>query len=135
MPETTIIGDDAIEVGDKIRFIPRAGGHKWWTVQARDERYIIATQQAPFRPKGEQIYTIVDLVGPAFGYNGIRPGPIRSSSNHLGGGWDEGWPELLAELQAGTVQLSHRRMAAVDEIITQKEDQAPVGSFGEELET
>lgn len=105
-----------IKAGDRIGFTPKEGGHAWWTVQVRDERFIIATQQAPFKPRGEQLYTIVDLSGYTHARNGVRPGVIRSSSDMLGGGWDEGWPALLAGLQSGKVRLSTRRHAPVDEI-------------------
>lgn len=105
-----------VKVGDRISFTPKAAGHRWWTVEACDDRFIIATQQAPFRPKGELFYTIVDLTGYTHAHNGVRPGVIRSSSDMLGGGWDEGWPELLAALQSGEVRLSTRRHAPVDHI-------------------
>ena len=107
---------DAIRVGDKIRFEPR-GGRRWWTVRDRDERFIVATAQAPFQPKGELWYTIVDLTGwQEKRYNGAGNGVVRSSLNSLGGGWptdDESLAEIIPSLHSGEWELSHRRVANV----------------------
>lgn len=114
---TTQIPD--IKIGDRIRFLPQ-GGNRWWTVGARDERFIIASQQAPFEPKGTLQYTVVDLTGWTFTYNGVGPGIVRSSINLIGGGYDldeTGWADqMLAELQSGELELSHRRVMRVDRI-------------------
>jgi hypothetical protein len=109
-----------ITVGSRIRFDPQ-GGNWWWTVRARNDRFIIATQQAPFLPKGKVQYTVVDLTGWTYTYNGVRPGMVRSSLNTLGGGYDlgpdgEGCEQMLAELDAGTWELSRRRVMGVRQI-------------------
>lgn len=104
-----------ITIGDKIRFTPQ-NDKIWWTVQARDERFIIATRQAPFRPKGDEWYTVVDLTGWTYTYNGVRPGVIRSYINVVGGGWDRGWDEALRSLQSGEFEPSRRGVMAVDGI-------------------
>lgn len=107
---------DAIRVGDKIRFDPN-GGRRWWTVRDRDERFIVATTQAPFQRKGELWYTVVDLTGwQDKRYNGAGNGIVRSSLNTLGGGWDtdnDGIAEIIPALRSGEWELSHRRVANV----------------------
>ena len=108
---------DDIAVGDKVRFAPGGVGNRWWTVRARDERFIVATMQAPFEPKGALWYTVVDITGWLDKrYNGAGYGPVRSSLNTLGGGWDcseEGVAEILPALQSGEWELSHRRVINV----------------------
>jgi len=108
-----------VAVGDAIRFKPQ-GGYRWWEVRARDERFIVATQQAPFLPKGELQYTVVDLTGwQEKRYNGAGGGIVRSSLNTLGGGWDldeEGVAEILPGLRSGRWDLSNRRVMDVDSI-------------------
>jgi hypothetical protein len=104
----------AIKVGDRIRFTPRYTGLRWWTIRARDDRFIVATMQAPFEAKGKKIYTVVDVTGWAdIRYNGAGNGPVRSSLDTLGGGWDmsdEGVARILPALQAGEWNLSRRRV-------------------------
>lgn len=108
-----------IEVGDRIRFTPGPHQNRWWTVRARNERFIVATMQAPFQAKGKQWYTVVDLTGWATKfYNGAGRGVVRSSLDTLGGGWDigpngEGCDEVLAVLVSGDWELSHRRILSV----------------------
>lgn len=109
-----------ISTGDRIRFTaPDTETHRsrWWTVAARDERYIIASRQAPFHSAGLHEYTVIDLVERQHPYNDVPPGIVRSSLNTLGGGFDtaqEGWADtMLAELNDGTWELSNRRLAAV----------------------
>lgn len=109
-----------IKVGDRIRFTPHLGsGRRWWLVRDRDERFIVATQQAPFQPKGDLRYTVVDLTGwQNKRYNGAGNGIVRSSVNTLGGGWDlgpngEGAEEIISALHSGKWELSHRRVASV----------------------
>lgn len=110
-----------VAVGDRIKFTP-GRAHRWWTVRARDERFIVATCQAPFQPKGELWYTIVDLTGwQNRMYNGAGNGVVRSSLNTLGGGWSigpdgEGCDEILTGLQAGEWDLSPRRVVDVTAI-------------------
>lgn len=78
---------------------------KWWTVQAAGSRYAIVTQQAPFRPKGDYIYSILDFE------TGIR-GP----SDLIGNGWDVsqypsaeiGWRLLHLALLSGRRQITTR---------------------------
>jgi hypothetical protein len=109
---------DAPRIGDKIRFHPHGGG-RWWTIRARDERFIVATTQAPFKPKGELWYTVVDLTGwQSKRYNGAGNSIVRSSLNTLGGGWDvgpngEGCEAILDGLRSGEWELSHRRVVNV----------------------
>ena len=48
--------------GDRVRFAqPGSESRWWWNVRAIDKRYAILTRQAPFRPRGESLYTIVDV--------------------------------------------------------------------------
>lgn len=107
-----------LKVGDRARFHPKPG-HGWWTVRARDERYIVCTRQAPFKPKGEQQYTILDLTGyQERTYNGAGNGIVRSSLNTLGGGYDLGEDgancgQILKDLASGEWELSHRRIVSV----------------------
>lgn len=110
---------DAVQVGDRIRFSPGGHGNRWWTVRARDERFIVATMQAPFAPKGDLWYTVVDLTGwQEKRYNGAGNGVVRSSLNTLGGGWDigpngEGCDGIIPALRSGEWELSHRRVMNV----------------------
>lgn len=109
---------DSIKTGDKIRFAPKTS-KRWWTVMARDERYLICEQQRPFHPQGQMQYTVVDLAR-THTYNGVGPGMARSSVNSLGGGWDmsePGWADtMLAELQSGGHEFSDRRVMTVKRI-------------------
>ena len=110
----------AVKVGDRIRFTPaRSTGKRWWTVRARDERYLVATCKAPFTSDG-LFYTVVDLTGwQDKHYNGQGMGVVRSSLNTLGGGCecstDEQCQEILADLYEGW-ELSHRRILDVTSI-------------------
>lgn len=107
----------AIHVGDKVRFGPPSNDRRWWTVRDRDDRFIVATTQAPFKPKGELWYTVVDLRGwQDKRYNGAGNGVVRSSLNTLGGGWDiddEGIAAIIPALRSGQWELSNRRVANV----------------------
>lgn len=110
---------DHIEVGDRIRFTPYATGKRWWTVRDRDDRFIVATMQAPFKPRGNLWYTVVDLTGWLDkSYNGAGGGIVRSSVNTLGGGWDidadgSGAEQIIPALRSGEWELSQRRVADV----------------------
>lgn len=108
-----------IKVGDKVKFFP-GGDKQWWTVRDCDNRYIVATLQAPFKPKGTLWYTVVDLVGwQNKKYNGAGNGVVRSSLNTLGGGWDlsdAGIAEIIPLLHSGRWELSNRRVASVKSI-------------------
>lgn len=107
------------KVGDQVQFAPHQPSW-WWTVRARDERFIVATHQAPFHPAGTLVYTVVDLTGWQRTYNGVGPGVVRSSLNTLGGGLGlgpngEGCVDALAGLVSGEWTLSVRRVAPVEE--------------------
>ena len=108
--------------GDKIRFDPAAGdGNRWWTVRAVGDRYLVATRQANFEPKGVLTYTVVDLTGWNHTYNGAGPGMVRSSLNTLGDGWEigpdgEGCQDILTALEIGQYELSNRRVLDVKSI-------------------
>lgn len=110
----------SLRVGDRVRFTPYySAGNRWWTVRARDERFIICTALAQFEPKGGALmHTLVDLTGwQDHRYNGAGNGIVRSSVNAIGGGWDttteEDVAELLAGLQSGEWDLSVRRVVNV----------------------
>lgn len=104
-------------VGDNFRFVPQSNS-LWWTLRARDERWLLATCPAPFKPRGELWYCVVDLRRP-YKYNGVGPGMVRSSLNALGGGWpydefsDEAFHQALADLNAERWELSNRRLVIV----------------------
>lgn len=108
-----------VAVGDKVRFSPARTGTRWWTVRARDDRFLVATMQAPFEKKGELRYTVVDRTGwQDKHYNGAGNGVVRSSLNTIGGGWDigpdgEGCEEIIPALWTGEWELSHRRVIDV----------------------
>ena len=109
--------------GDRIRMHPHNGGTRWWTVRATDGRFVVATRRAAFPVNGDDVvYTVIDRTGWAEKrYNGAGNGVVRSSLNTLGGGWDigpdgEGCAEILAGLQAGEWELSHRRVVDVERI-------------------
>jgi hypothetical protein len=96
-----------LKVGEQIKFFPRGSDIAgWWTVRARDDRWIIATAQAPFRKKGELVYTVVDLTGwQNHRRNGAGMGVVRNRLDIIGGGWGDGTfsdteiAEMLAALQ------------------------------------
>lgn len=80
-------------IGAKVKLLK--DGPRWWAVRAADERFAILTRQADFKPKGEVLYTILDV------HEGVR-GPC----NLIGQGWDRYMPdtacqELLEALQVG----------------------------------
>lgn len=109
-----------LRVGDKIAFTPEAGARWPWTVRARDERFIVATSPAPFKPKGTLMYTVVDRTGwQKMSRNGHGHGVVRSSLDILGGGWGDGsyddaaCAEILSVLRSGEWGLSHRRVLSV----------------------
>lgn len=110
------------KVGDQIRFAPSRGdGRRWWIVRALNDRYMVATRQAAFEPKGVLVYTVVDLVGWRYTYNGAGPGMVRSSLNTLGGGWEigpdgEGCQDIITALEIGEFELSNRRVVDVESI-------------------
>jgi len=95
-------------VGQKVR--TRCDGKFWWTVHASGSRYAICSRQAPFKPKGQYLYTIMDFE------KGIQ-GPC----NLIGQGWDVtqyktpelGWRLLHVALLNGSLEISHRNNAAL----------------------
>lgn len=103
--------------GDRFRFDPQSN-RLWWTLRARDERWLIATCPAPFQPKGQLWYCVVDLYR-TFKYNGVGPGMVRSSLNTLGGGWPYGhfdraaFNQALLDLNRERSKLSNRRLEIV----------------------
>lgn len=111
-----------VAVGDRIRFTPGAQ-RVWWTVRARDDRFIVATSPVPFQPKGSLYYTVVDLTGwLKKKYNGCGNGVVRSSLNTLGGSWDlgeegKGADAVIRGLRSGGWELSYRRVADVRSVI------------------
>lgn len=118
-----MIDASEISVGDRIVITPR-GRELWpWLVRARNERFIVATTQYPFKPKGTLLYTVIDLTGWAKKqYNSVGPGVVRSSLDIIGGGWGDGSygnaavKEILDVLVKGEFDLSHRRVLSVHEI-------------------
>ncbi|MGN6325808.1 hypothetical protein [Pseudolysinimonas sp.] len=73
-----------LALGDKIRFHDTGTADKrwWWEVQGVSDRFVIATHQAGFAPKGEYAYTIIDWRD-----------NVRGPCTLLGNGWDFG-PDL-----------------------------------------
>lgn len=68
----------ALSVGQQVQFrYPRSDRRSWWTVRAADERFVILTRQAPFKPRGKLLYTIIDWER-----------DLRGPCNLLGQGWD-----------------------------------------------
>lgn len=113
---------DELNIGDRVRFTPsgnRMGGKDrvWWRVVARNVRHVVLVRQAAFEEKGVLEYTVTGWLD--HGYNGSGPGPVRSSLNSLGGGYDVG-PDgrdamnVIAELEdpAG-LELSMRRVLKI----------------------
>lgn len=110
-----------INTGDRIRFTPDRG-RGWWTVRDQNDRYIVATRQAAFQPKGTLEYTVVDLTGwQNRKYNGAGTRIVRSSLNTLGGGWEidadgNGAEKIIPALESGEWELSQRRVMDVESI-------------------
>lgn len=108
----------AVTVGDKVRFHPDATT-RWWTVQATNERFAIATRKGQ---NGTPIYTVLDRTGWTSCYNGVDPGPARSSLNTIGGGYHllpdtrAACERMLSELADGEWEISPRRVVRVDRI-------------------
>ena len=103
-----------LKPGDKVR--TRRDGKAWWTVQVAGSRYAIMTRQAPFKPKGDYLYSIIDA----------KEG-VRGPCNFIGNGWDvsrhitplAGWRDLHVQLLADRVEISHRQRVYLDIIETQ----------------
>ncbi len=108
-----------LAVGDQIRFDPQ-GGNRWWAVLARNERFVVATYPAPFHTTRLR-YAVFVTDGLGYVYNGQGPGPVRTSLDTLGGGWDVGpdgvyADEVITALETGEWGLSHRRLLNVDSV-------------------
>ena len=100
---------DSIPEDTKLVRLAHGGREQnWWTVRAQDDRYVILTRQAPFRPAGEVEYTVIDWE------RGVR-GPC----NLIGQGWHATMPDgecehLLRALNGldddghPQVEVSHR---------------------------
>lgn len=85
-----------VRVGDKIRF----NGEKLrYTVQARNERYIVCTK--PFNPKHTVIYCIIDTVA-------LRRGPENLVFG-AGAETREQCEDMVTRLASGESELSYRR--------------------------
>lgn len=69
---------------DHVKF---SGDRRWWTVREADERFVILTRQAEFKPKGTPVYTIIDWE------RGLR-GPC----DQIGQGWGVDEPDGCASL-------------------------------------
>jgi len=90
-----------MKVGDKIKF---EGEKQRYTVQACDERYIIATK--PFNAQKTVLYTIIDLE------RGVR-GPDNLVFSH---GYESqlDCEQNLKMLQAGGMEVSYRRFKKLE---------------------
>lgn len=112
---------DELHVGDRVRFTPSGGrspkDRVWWKVVARNVDHVVLVRQAPFAPRGELEYTVTGWLD--HGHNGSGPGPVRSSLNSLGGGYDVGPDgskahEVIAELEnPHGLELSMRRVLKI----------------------
>lgn len=107
----------ALSIGDKVRFTP--GDRKAWRVAARNADHVVLVRQAAFQPRGTLEYCVTGTLNG--GYNGQPAGPVRSSLNTLGGGFDVGpngerADEIIAALESGERQLSMRRVLRIDAI-------------------
>jgi len=89
------------QVGDKIKF---ENEKQQYTIQARDNRYIIATK--PFNLQKTVLYTIIDLK------RGVR-GPDNLI---FGFGYESRLEclEALTRLQDGSMEISHRRFVHLE---------------------
>lgn len=98
-----------LEIGQRVKLAHGASTNLFWTVQALDDRFVILTRQAPFRPKGQSQYTIIDWE------RGVR-GPC----NLIGQGWDIDEPNGPEDLlQALNNQLEiHRRLDAGEKSVS-----------------
>lgn len=90
-----------VNVGDKV-YIPNQ--QRPYTVQARNERYIICTR--PYNPKRTVMYFIIDLED-----------KIRGADNVLfcfGYETREDCIERLEELESGKIEISKRNYVELD---------------------
>lgn len=97
-----------LKVGDKVR--TRHDGKSWWSVQVAGGRYTICIRQAPFKAKGEYLYTILDSVN-----------EVQGPCNLIGNGWDVslyktpeiGWRDLHVQLLSERVEISRRQSVSL----------------------
>ena len=87
-----------MKIGDKISF---EGEKQRYTVQAFDDRYIIATK--PFNARKTYLYTIIDLKRGVRGPDNLIFGSFAPYNT------PEGAAENLKDLQQGEMEVSHRR--------------------------
>ncbi|WP_368679930.1 hypothetical protein R1X32_00825 (plasmid) [Rhodococcus opacus] len=94
-----------LDVGGRIRFglEPR----RPYTVRARSEHFVVCTRHRDFATTGEFVYTVIDW------RNGIR-GPINVIGGSADVSTDERCRELLADLEAGRWEISHRNRVQLD---------------------
>ena len=94
--------------GERVKLLGGAGSRNWWTVQAASQRFTILTVPEPFKPAGTVGYTIIDWET-----------QWRGPCNLIGQGWGDGTysrqqcEELLKELEAGEVEVSHRNRVSL----------------------
>jgi hypothetical protein len=91
----------ALKAGDKVRL---AEFKRPFTVRAASDRFAVCTQ--PFNPRRTVIYTIVDF------QRGIR-GPENLVFG-FGAETDEQCRAMLARLESGKTEVSHRRQVPLD---------------------
>ena len=108
-----------LRVGDLVKVHPDSNQRRPWTVAARNDQHVILIRQAAFELRGVMEYCVTGWLNSM--YNGEGPGPVRSSLNSLGGGWDMGENGSLAHtaieaLESGQRQLSMRRVCGIDRI-------------------
>jgi hypothetical protein len=90
-----------LKVGDRVRFAAQKAKFK---VRAAGERFAICT--IPYNPKHTVIYTIIDF------REGVR-GPENLVFG-MGAETDEQCREMLARLESGQSQVSHRNRIPLD---------------------
>jgi len=90
-----------VKVGDKIKF---AGDKQRYTVQARDERFLICTR--PFNLKATTLYTVVDLKEDVRGAENVVFG--------LGYETRQQCKEALDRFASGESEVSHRNRVPLD---------------------
>lgn len=106
-----------LKVGVRVRL---NGQRVSWEVTARNDSYIVCVRQAPFSPKGEHQYTIIEHSD--YCYNFAGPGLILTTLNTMGGGWEidgrvtEGSREIIDALESGEWETSHRRREDLREL-------------------
>lgn len=101
-----------MQTGTRVKLAHGSRTRNWWTVRASDERFVILNRQAPFAPKGDLEYTIIDWE------RGVR-GPC----NLIGQGWDtstaQGCDDLMRWLYKD-VEVSYRNNVPAE--VTEIED-------------